>query len=193
VGPVEPGAGISRHRDRGGMHAVAVGLDFVQPALVFRRHGDQLLEFAALSIPGKRPRRCGGRLPPAPCGQGRGGFGAGARAARFQSIRRRLRASHLQSRRRADKPRCGRHARRRVLLHRGARVCAATSQQSQSPSSARPIRVIWPRRFAFGAPAQTMIQEIGFAADSPLEQRRFELSVPPPCRDAGGLALLRSA
>jgi hypothetical protein len=26
-----------------------------------------------------------------------------------------------------------------------------------------------------------------------LEQRRFELSVPPPCRDAGGLALLRSA
>jgi len=30
-------------------------------------------------------------------------------------------------------------------------------------------------------------------ADSPLEQRRFELSVPPPCRDAGGLALLRSA
>jgi hypothetical protein len=27
--------------------------------------------------------------------------------------------------------------------------------------------------------APTMIQEIGFALDSPLEQRRFELSVPP--------------
>jgi hypothetical protein len=28
----------------------------------------------------------------------------------------------------------------------------------------------------------------GFARDSLLEQRRFELTVPPPCRDAGGLA-----
>src|SRR5712671_6725974 len=34
---------------------------------------------------------------------------------------------------------------------------------------------------------------IRFALDSSLEQRRFEPSVPPPCRDSGGLALLRSA
>jgi hypothetical protein len=49
-----------------------------------------------------------------------------------------------------------------------------------------------------GGPAQLpaidrIASKIKFALDSPLEQRRFELSVPPPCRDAGGLALLRSA
>jgi hypothetical protein len=31
----------------------------------------------------------------------------------------------------------------------------------------------------FGASAPTMIEEIGFALDSPLEESGFELSVPP--------------
>ena len=42
------------------------------------------------------------------------------------------------------------------------------------------------------APDHSSRGDRGFA-DSPLERRRFELSVPPPCQDVGGLALLRSA